>query len=150
MTDCRDEFPASWFENAKLSPGKPDCDLNYFGVHAGKPLRYWQEKGWIHPDDPRGWWGDIGDADGVELGSLLWTLWREKITAETLTRARAYCVDALQWMIGDGIARRVDVATERGGLYQISIAIEITKPDRTVVKYSYLWDGQQAAQAERQ
>jgi hypothetical protein len=29
--------------------------LNYFGVHASKPLAYWREKGWIHPDDPRGW-----------------------------------------------------------------------------------------------
>jgi len=23
MTDCRDEFPAEWFETAKLSPGTP-------------------------------------------------------------------------------------------------------------------------------
>ena len=55
MTDCRDEFPKGWFENAKLSPQKPDCSLNHFGVKAGKPLSYWQGKGWIHPDDPRGW-----------------------------------------------------------------------------------------------
>ena len=38
MTDCRDEFPKGWFENAKLSPQKPDCSLNHFGVKAGKPL----------------------------------------------------------------------------------------------------------------
>ena len=55
MTDCRDEFPASWFADARLSPGKPDPALNYFGVSASKPLRYWRDKGWIHPDDPRGW-----------------------------------------------------------------------------------------------
>ncbi len=55
MSDCQDEFPASWFANAKLSPDKPDCSLNYFGVKASRPLRYWQDKGWIHPDDPRGW-----------------------------------------------------------------------------------------------
>ena len=55
MTDCRGEFPAEWYENAKLSPGKADHRLNFFGVSASKPLSYWQEKGWIWPDDPRGW-----------------------------------------------------------------------------------------------
>ncbi len=55
MTDCKDEFPASWFENAKLANGRPDCSLNYFGVRASSPLSVWVEKGWIHPDDPRGW-----------------------------------------------------------------------------------------------
>lgn len=55
MTDCRNEFPSAWFANAKLASGKPDKKLNYFGVTASKPLSYWLEKGWIHPDDPRGW-----------------------------------------------------------------------------------------------
>jgi hypothetical protein len=55
MTDCRDEFPVEWFRKAKLSPEKPNPDLNFFGIAASKPLSYWQEKGWIHPDDPRGW-----------------------------------------------------------------------------------------------
>ena len=55
MTDCTAEFPASWFENAKLAGDRPDCSLNYFGVRASTPLRIWIEKGWIHPDDPRGW-----------------------------------------------------------------------------------------------
>ena len=55
MTDCQDEFPADWFECAKLSPEKADRQINFFGVHASKPLAYWREKGWIWPDDPRGW-----------------------------------------------------------------------------------------------
>jgi hypothetical protein len=55
MTDCRDEFPASWFASAKLSPGKRDPSLNFFGVDASQPLSEWRRKGWIHPDDPRGW-----------------------------------------------------------------------------------------------
>lgn len=55
MTDCIAEFPASWFEDAKLAQDRPDCSLNYFGVRASVPLRIWVEKGWIHPDDPRGW-----------------------------------------------------------------------------------------------
>jgi hypothetical protein len=55
MTDCRDEFPDNWFEKAKLAEGKHDCSLNYFGVNASQPLSEWKRKGWIHPDDPRGW-----------------------------------------------------------------------------------------------
>ncbi len=55
LTDCRDEFPASWFSRAKLSPARRDCSLNYFGVDASQPLSEWRRKGWIHPDDPRGW-----------------------------------------------------------------------------------------------
>jgi hypothetical protein len=55
LTDCRDEFPAAWFERAKLSPQGKDPSLNYFGVDASQPLSEWRRKGWIHPDDPRGW-----------------------------------------------------------------------------------------------
>ncbi len=55
MTDCRDEFPRDWFADAKLSPDGADCSLNYFGIKASQPLSEWQRKGWIHPDDPRGW-----------------------------------------------------------------------------------------------
>jgi hypothetical protein len=55
LTDCRKEFPASWFAHAKLSPKRRDCGLNYFGVDASQPLSVWRKKGWIHPDDPRGW-----------------------------------------------------------------------------------------------
>lgn len=58
MRDCVKEFPKDWFENAKLCPdGTPghDPNLNYFKVDASSPLNTWKEKGWIHKDDPRGW-----------------------------------------------------------------------------------------------
>jgi hypothetical protein len=55
MTDCRAEFPAEWFERARLSPERHDPALNCFGVSASKPLAYWRAKGWIYPEDPRGW-----------------------------------------------------------------------------------------------
>ncbi len=55
MTDTRKEFPKSWFDGAKLSPKRRDCTLNFFGVDASQPLSVWKKKGWIHPDDPRGW-----------------------------------------------------------------------------------------------
>lgn len=55
MTDCRGEFPAQWFKRAKLCSQRHDAGLNYFKVNASKPLFYWQDKGWIGPQDPRGW-----------------------------------------------------------------------------------------------
>jgi len=55
MTDCKGEFPASWFDRAKLATNGKDPSLNYFGVDASQPLSEWRRKGWIHPDDPRGW-----------------------------------------------------------------------------------------------
>jgi hypothetical protein len=68
MTDCRKEFPASWFKKAKLSPKGRDCSLNYFGVDASRPLSEWRASASrssmvIHPRfmgsrgqaRPRGW-----------------------------------------------------------------------------------------------
>lgn len=55
MTDCRKEYPQSWFRRAKLASRRREKALNYFGVNAGTPLSIWRKKGWIHSDDPRGW-----------------------------------------------------------------------------------------------
>jgi hypothetical protein len=55
MTDCRNEFPKSWYKNAKLCSQRHDPHLNYFGVNASQPLSVWRKKGWIYKDDPRGW-----------------------------------------------------------------------------------------------
>jgi hypothetical protein len=55
MTDCTKEFPADWFKKAKLNHEFHEAELNFFGVNASKPLSYWNEKGWIYPEDPRGW-----------------------------------------------------------------------------------------------
>jgi len=54
LNDCRSEFPADWFLNAKLSNVK-DISLNYFSVDASQPLSEWVKKGWVHSQDPRGW-----------------------------------------------------------------------------------------------
>ncbi len=62
MTDCRREFPASWFAHAKLAPAakegcrRHDPSLNFFHVNASQPLSVWRAKGWINEThDPRGW-----------------------------------------------------------------------------------------------
>ena len=55
MTDGQNEFPADWFDDAKLCPDRHDPKLNFFGVNASQPLSVWREKGWIYEEDPRGW-----------------------------------------------------------------------------------------------
>ncbi len=54
LNDCKAEFPASWFESAKLSD-HPDEALNYFGIKSRESLSIWRQKGWIYGPDPRGW-----------------------------------------------------------------------------------------------
>jgi hypothetical protein len=92
MTDCREEFPAGWFERAKLSPRAHDPALNFFGVNASKPLSYWRRKGWIHPDDPRGWFqwycryhmGRRGPDDARQIG-------RWRAMARHVAQLRKHC-----------------------------------------------------------
>ena len=59
MTDCAAEFPEDWFAEAraagKLCHDKHDPSINFFKVNASQPLSVWRAKGWIYPDDPRGW-----------------------------------------------------------------------------------------------
>jgi len=55
MTDCRAEFPADWFRNARLCAERHDPKLNFFGANASQPLAEWRRKGWIYREDPRGW-----------------------------------------------------------------------------------------------
>jgi len=55
MNDCKKEFPKNWFVKAKLCLKKHDPNLNYFKVNASQSLSVWRKKGWIHKDDPRGW-----------------------------------------------------------------------------------------------
>ena len=58
MRDCQKEFPTNWFKNAKFHPeGKSghSKELNFFKIDASQPISVWRQKGWIHQDDPRGW-----------------------------------------------------------------------------------------------
>lgn len=58
MRDCTKEFPKDWFVKAKFQKKgtyKPDRLLNFFGVNASQSLSVWRAKGWIRPQDPRGW-----------------------------------------------------------------------------------------------
>lgn len=58
MRDCVKEFPNDWFVKAKFQKKgtyTQDPQLNFFKIKASQPLSVWRAKGWIHKDDPRGW-----------------------------------------------------------------------------------------------
>jgi hypothetical protein len=58
-----DEYPKEWFKKAKLSKlprtagyeGWYDKNCNYFRIKASQSRDEWIRKGWMHKDDPRGW-----------------------------------------------------------------------------------------------
>jgi hypothetical protein len=57
LVDHRD-FPESWFrdlDEALYCSEKYEITVNHFRIKAGQTQEQWEAKGWIHPDDPRGW-----------------------------------------------------------------------------------------------
>ncbi|WP_234083052.1 phage GP46 family protein [Enterobacter quasiroggenkampii] len=82
--------------------------------------------------DPMGWWGDTyPTVTGDRIGSRLWLLGREKVTNDTLNRARDYAIEALQWMLDDGVAARIDVDSRRSGQDAAELGITIYQRDGT-------------------
>jgi phage gp46-like protein len=73
--------------------------------------------------DRRGWWADI--ANPRPIGSRLWLLSREKQTVDTMLRAEAYAREALDWLVEDGVAIRVDVTASnpRQAVLLLTIAL---------------------------
>lgn len=59
--------------------------------------------------DRRGWWADTSNNS---VGSRLWLLARAKRTPATLGLAQSYIEEALQWLIDDGVASKIDVRAE--------------------------------------
>lgn len=98
--------------------------------------------------DLRGYWGDVRTAaSGDQTGSHLWLLSREKETAETLSRARKYAREALQWMIDDKVSTRIDVRASYPRRGFILLEIDIYRPGGKVARYRYHYEW--AAQAAK-
>lgn len=97
----------------------------------------------LTPGDYRGgWWGDtFAELGGDRIGSRLWLLAREKQTDETLTRAREYVIESLQWLVDDGVASEVEVENEWIREQTMGMAITITKPDGSSrdFNFEYAW-----------
>lgn len=90
-----------------------------------------------------GWWGDTyPDTVGDKFGSKLWLLQRAKLTDETMTKARDYVEESLQWMKEDGVAGAIAVETERGDFDRLDIFVVITKPDASqmTMRFQDVWE----------
>ena len=94
------------------------------------------QPGDVIPDgsaNPRGWWGDMpvdpaqqdASAPPDRIGSRLWLLDRALQTAETLRLAELYALEALQWMIDDGIAATITATASFPFLTWIELVITI-------------------------
>jgi phage gp46-like protein len=104
----------------------------------------------IYSDDRRGWWADT-DAEkiwnGWLIGSRLWLLNRSKIVGSgsrygaTVARAQAYCQEALQPLITNRIASRIDVNAQRTNIERIDVDIVIYRGPRSAIQLQYqaLW-----------
>jgi len=89
--------------------------------------------------DRRGWWAA---QFGTAPGSRLWLLARAKRTPETLEAARAYALEALQWLTKDGVAQSVEVQTDWREDDGMAITVTIAKPkDAVSARFGYVWKG---------
>jgi hypothetical protein len=52
------EFPREWFaglDNSRYIARRYDQAVNKYGIVAGSDQAAWETRGWIHQQDPRGW-----------------------------------------------------------------------------------------------
>lgn len=86
--------------------------------------------------DRGGWWGDAyAEEEGDEIGSRLWLIEQGIDLPDTPVRARAYAIEALEWMVEDGLALAVDATAVRNGAGRIDLVPVITLTDGTVKRY---------------
>ncbi|UEP42765.1 phage GP46 family protein [Burkholderia sp. B21-005] len=88
-------------------------------------------------DDPRGWWGDIGE--DKPIGSRLWLLDRSKQTQEVLNNARDYIFEALQWLVDDGVVASIDVQTQWVRDTFLGAQVTLYQPTGQNVSMAYAW-----------
>jgi phage gp46-like protein len=91
--------------------------------------------------DPRGWWGDDGRA--YPIGSRLWTLGREKQLAKVLAMARDIAVQAVKWMLDDGVCSRIEVTAQFFAPGKLGLQGVFHQPGAAPVtlRYGWVWAG---------
>lgn len=93
-------------------------------------------------DHPYGWWGDsYPSIANDKIGSRLYLLARSKLNNQTANFAKIYIKEAVQWMINDGLASRIDVSVKRIDLTVLAATINIFKEDGSNEEYRFdnLW-----------
>lgn len=98
--------------------------------------------------DKRGWWGDlVAEVEDDQIGSRLWLLERSKTMPDILVKAKEYAEEALQWMILDNAAMKIEVEAERQGTegndrLALLVKIHQTSGNVTALKFNTKWEAQ--------
>lgn len=100
----------SWFTDARLPDSEPLPD---------------------NSNDRRGHWGDTFVAGNDSIGSLLWTLYREKMTTAIVNRGRDIATEALQWLLDTPYVVAVQVEAERLDTFTLALQATLTLPNGT-------------------
>lgn len=89
--------------------------------------------------DRRGWWADAFRSR--RHGSRLWLLGREKAMEDVRRRAEEYAREALEWLIDDRVAAKIDVEAEHLSPTTLGLNVRIRRGDGEEVetRYSYVW-----------
>lgn len=99
----------------------------------------------LNETDRRGWAGDEFARAGFDQvdawGSRLWLCYVGKSESQVLEAARFAAAESLAWLVRDGIASRVDVATQWTGQAANRLAVRPTiyKPGQVRPVYDVLW-----------
>lgn len=104
----------------------------------------------LPPDttDKKGWWGDMfPQVNNDQIGSKLWTLSRSKVTEQTLAAVETFAIDALQWMIEDGVATNIEATAEMDDLRRIGLSVTIKRPAGNQNRFNLIWDQQELIRA---
>lgn len=95
-----------------------------------------------HDGERWGWWGDnVSPFASDRIGSRLWLLARQKLTAQVINRARDYATEALEWLTKDGIASRYLVTVERKGVDGLALLVQIYRLDGSTrdLRFDNVW-----------
>jgi phage gp46-like protein len=92
--------------------------------------------------DRRGYWADylssLGPSD--RWGSRLWILRGQGLTQGVLARARTYALEALEWIVAQGIGT-VEVETSREGRDRMLIDVTVTDAiGRASKRWRFAWE----------
>lgn len=97
--------------------------------------------------DRRGYWADeFAEVEEDRMGSRLWLLDRTTNRADVLVDAQRFDLEALQWLIDDGVASAVEavVTFETNSPVRLRHDIVIERPDVDDVafRFSHVWEAE--------
>lgn len=95
--------------------------------------------------DRRGWWFDTDQPADFRMGSLIWLHMREKKSDAVRLAIENEARASLQWIVTDGLAATIDVATEwlDAPADALRLTVSTTEPNgvRRDWKADLLWGG---------